>query len=103
MPRRNSAHMATPAVRPLVRRFAVGRLAARVALALGALCASPAVRAAELDLKQLKLPPGFSIEVFAQVPSAREMALGDDGVIYVGSRAREKSGVYAVKNGKTFK
>lgn len=52
---------------------------------------SPGVWAdkAELDenLKHLQLPPGFKISLFAEnLPSARSMALGDDGVIYVGSR-----------------
>jgi glucose/arabinose dehydrogenase len=54
---------------------------------------------AEVDLGKLQLPEGFSIEVFAQVPNARQMALGDDGVLYVGSR--QAGQVHAVKDGKT--
>jgi len=34
----------------------------------------------------LRLPPGFSIEIIADVPNARSMALGDDGVLFVSSR-----------------
>lgn len=36
----------------------------------------------------LKVPPGFSIEVFAdEVPNARSMALGDKGTLFVGTRS----------------
>ena len=42
--------------------------------------------AEDLPLDLLKLPPGFSIELLARVPNARQMALGDDRVLYVGSR-----------------
>jgi glucose/arabinose dehydrogenase len=49
--------------------------------------------AAELD--ELTLPPGFSIAVYAaDVPSARQMAVGPPGVVFVGSNAAGK--VYAV-------
>jgi glucose/arabinose dehydrogenase len=45
--------------------------------------------AADLPIEQLKLPPGFSIEVLARVPNARQMAwapAADGGaVLYVGS------------------
>ena len=38
-------------------------------------------------LKRIKLPPGFSIELYAQVPRARTMVLREDwGAILVGSR-----------------
>jgi glucose/arabinose dehydrogenase len=40
----------------------------------------------EANLKQVKLPPGFKIEVYASdVPSARQMALGDKGTLFSGS------------------
>jgi glucose/arabinose dehydrogenase len=46
--------------------------------------------AGALPLETIKLPPGFSIELWARVSNARQMALGanDDkgGVLYVGSR-----------------
>jgi glucose/arabinose dehydrogenase len=49
--------------------------------------------AAELD--ELTLPPGFRIAVYAaDVPNARQMALGPPGVVFVGSRSEGK--VYAV-------
>lgn len=50
---------------------------------------------APLKLAALKLPPGFSIEVYsAGVPNARSLALGAPGVVYVSTR-RDKR-VYAV-------
>lgn len=60
--------------------------------------------AAELtqDLKKIKLPPGFKIEVYASgVPEARQMAWGDDGTMFVGSFGA--TNVYAIQNkdGKT--
>lgn len=40
-----------------------------------------------LPLEQLKLPTGFSIEIYASdVKNARQMALGDKGTVFVGSR-----------------
>ena len=50
--------------------------------------------AASLPLSDLKLPDGYQIEVYAEVPNARQMALGADGIVYVGSRRLGK--VHAV-------
>jgi len=48
-------------------------------------------------LKQLHLPKGFTISVYADnVPNARSLALGDDGVVYVGTGKAGK--VYAVQD-----
>ena len=44
--------------------------------------------AADLPLDRIKLPPGFGIEVYAEVPEARSLALGDEGIVYVGSMRR---------------
>jgi glucose/arabinose dehydrogenase len=42
----------------------------------------------EANLKHITLPPGFKIEVYASdVPSARQMALGDKGTLFSGSFA----------------
>ena len=50
---------------------------------------------ASLPLDQIKLPPGFSIAVYATgVPHAREMVLGPTGTLFVGSRDFNK--VYAI-------
>ncbi|MCC6916380.1 MAG: PQQ-dependent sugar dehydrogenase [Nitrosomonas sp.] len=48
----------------------------------------------ELPLDKIKLPPGFSISVWAKVPDARTMALGDQGTVFVGSKAA--GNVYAI-------
>ncbi len=50
-----------------------------------------------LLLEDIKLPPGFRIELVARVPNAREMALGDRGTLFVGSFA--KGEVYAFRPG----
>lgn len=67
---------------------------------LAALLLSPVclAGAAEHDsvLKQLRLPAGFHISIFAdKLPSARQMTLGEKGVVYVGSR---EGTVYAVQD-----
>ncbi len=51
----------------------------------------------EQVIKRLHLPAGFKISLFAiGLPNARTLALGDDGVIYVGTR--QQGSVYAVKD-----
>jgi glucose/arabinose dehydrogenase len=50
---------------------------------------------AALPLDKLRLPRGFSIELLARVPNARQMALGDGRVLYVGSMQEGK--VYALE------
>ncbi|PWG65494.1 PQQ-dependent sugar dehydrogenase [Spiribacter halobius] len=45
-------------------------------------------------LEEINLPPGFEIDLYAIVPDARHMAVGNNvGVVYVGTR---KTRVYAV-------
>ena len=46
-------------------------------------------------LDQIKLPPGFAIDIYSDaVPNARQMALGDKGTLFVGSQRAGR--VYAV-------
>ncbi|MGB5292080.1 MAG: PQQ-dependent sugar dehydrogenase [Lysobacterales bacterium] len=46
---------------------------------------------ADVHLDQLKLPAGFSIEIYADgVENARQMVLGDEGTLFVGSRKAGK-------------
>jgi glucose/arabinose dehydrogenase len=56
-------------------------------------------------LNKIKLPEGFSISVYAEVPNARSITLSPSGVLYVGNRSGDK--VYAVtdenKDGKADK
>ncbi len=53
--------------------------------------------AADLPLEQIKLPPGFSIELWARVDNARQMTLGrvGGGTVFVGSTQAGK--VHAVR------
>ena len=56
-----------------------------------------ATSADKLPIAKLKVPQGFNIEVYASgLNNAREMALGDKGTVFVGSRLVDK--VYAIVN-----
>ncbi|HET7664392.1 MAG TPA: sorbosone dehydrogenase family protein, partial [Rhodanobacteraceae bacterium] len=69
------------------------RLALFSALAL----LSAVVCAATPPVSRLRLPPGFHVAVYTdQVPSAREMAVGAKGTVFVGSMAGK---VYALTDG----
>ena len=51
----------------------------------------------EAKLKEIKLPPGFKIELWASgVTDARQMARGDKGTLFVGSLFGGNGNVYAV-------
>jgi glucose/arabinose dehydrogenase len=55
-----------------------------------------------IDNGDISLPPGFKIEIYANVPNARSMALSDDGILFVGTRS--SGNVYAVVDtNKDFK
>jgi glucose/arabinose dehydrogenase len=69
----------------------------RLILSITTLFAWLAPAAADsLPLASLKLPPGFEIELFARVPNARQMALGND-TLFVGSMRAGR--VYAIPLG----
>lgn len=51
---------------------------------------------AALPLNTIKLPPGFSIAIYAEVEDARSMAMSPGGTLFVGNRSDDK--VYAVKD-----
>jgi len=64
-------------------------------LLMWSLVAGSVSAADELPLEQIKLPDGFTVRVFAdQVDNARQLARGDQGVIFAGSRKAGK--VYAI-------
>jgi glucose/arabinose dehydrogenase len=67
--------------------------AARLLFTLALL--APLWAAAQVQLDKIKLPPGFSIEVYAQVPGARSLALGTNGTVFVGTL--RAGNVYALK------
>ncbi len=64
---------------------------------------STLVRSADPPLAQIKLPPGFSIALWAPVDNARQMRLGrtdaNGGTVFVGSMRAGK--VFAVRYGAT--
>ncbi|MGZ5255229.1 MAG: PQQ-dependent sugar dehydrogenase, partial [Flavitalea sp.] len=47
-----------------------------------------------LGLDKVKLPPGFTMSVFAKVPNARSLCWGDNGTLFAGNRDQDK--VYAI-------
>jgi glucose/arabinose dehydrogenase len=58
----------------------------------------PSGSAPKLD--GLKLPPGFSIEIYsAEVPNARSMALGGPGIVYVSTRSDKRVFAVVDRNG----
>jgi glucose/arabinose dehydrogenase len=60
----------------------------------------PLAFAASLPVETIKLPPGFSISVYADnVKGARSMTLGEKGTIFVGTRDAGGGAVYAVVPG----
>jgi glucose/arabinose dehydrogenase len=74
----------------------------RLVVLTGLLCLTltgfTCARAGSLALEQIKLPPGFSISVYAgDVPNARGMVLGTGGTLFVGSK--QEGRVYAVVAG----
>ncbi|MEM1244658.1 MAG: PQQ-dependent sugar dehydrogenase [Pseudomonadota bacterium] len=56
--------------------------------------------AQNLPLDKIHLPPGFKISIYAHVPDARQMALGPDGVVFVGTRTQGK--VFALLPNETM-
>jgi glucose/arabinose dehydrogenase len=57
--------------------------------------AAPESHARDSELDELRLPAGFSIELYtAKVPNARSLALGPDGIVYVSTRNDDR--IYAV-------
>lgn len=78
----------------------------KTVLRLVLLCALllPTLASAALPLEQIKLPPGFSIRLWARVDNARQMALGQTdatgGTLFVGSMQAGK--VHAVRFGADY-
>lgn len=50
----------------------------------------------EPRLKDIRLPPGFEISVYAKIPNARSMTLSPSGTVFVGTQRAGK--VYAIPN-----
>lgn len=62
-------------------------------LGLHAISSVAGIADVEANLSKLHMPPGFKVEIYAEVPGARQMALGTNGNVYVGTRGNK---VYAV-------
>ena len=62
-------------------------------LGLHAMSSFAGIADVENNLSKLHMPAGFKVEIYAEVPGARQMALGTNGNIYVGTRGNK---VYAV-------
>jgi len=77
------------------RPWRAARMAAALA-AVGLAVLAEAGNAAGPGVAEIRLPAGFRIAVYAEVPDARSMALGEDGTVFVGTRKEE---VYAVLPG----
>jgi glucose/arabinose dehydrogenase len=72
-------------------------LAALAGVLLWAVIAAPA-RAQSLPVDRIKLPPGFSISVFAtDLPGARSMAVAGNDLVFVGTR-NQGGRVYALRH-----
>ena len=69
-----------------------------IVAAFGVLLSAATGGSAERRLGDIKLPPGFRIAPYADVPNARSMTLGERGTLFVGTRRGE---VYAVLPGDT--
>src|SRR4051794_24836799 len=84
-----------PSIVPMQKRslLCCVRVKGLCAIALLVLCGVAHAQRA-LPLEHIKLPPGFSIQVIARVPAAREMTFGAQGTLFVGSRSDK---VYAVR------
>ena len=77
------------------RRFSRSALRRLPALLYGIFLSAYSAHGAELPLKDIKLPPGFEISIYAgNLPNARSLALSPKGTLFVGSLKEGK--VYAV-------
>src|SRR5512140_223784 len=88
------AHRIHTSVAMLKRHLAFERLMRAVTAGMVLVTMSTMVFAQRsLPIERIKLPPGFSIQLIARVPSAREMTWGAEGTLFVGSREGRVYGV----------
>ena len=65
----------------------MGQVKTALLIAIGLLASLNVSAQAELDLSDIQLPPGFSIEIWSDaVPNARSLALGANGTVFVATR-----------------
>lgn len=58
-------------------------------LGLHAISSLAGIADVEANLSKLHMPPGFKVEIYAEVPGARQMTLGTNGNVYVGTRGNK--------------
>ncbi|HSZ34358.1 MAG TPA: PQQ-dependent sugar dehydrogenase [Puia sp.] len=89
----------TPIAALLVGLFFLGntnKITSPVSKASDGSVAAITSASASLPLDKIKLPPGFSIAVYAEVPAARSMVISPSGTLFVGTQ--RPGFVYAVKD-----
>lgn len=69
------------------------RLLAWAILVAACVCGAAGAQPIEQTLQRIKLPPGFTIELYAMAPGARSLAVAPDGTVFVGTRG---AAVYAI-------
>jgi glucose/arabinose dehydrogenase len=79
-----------------MKRFKFAVLALAFVVMIGCNSAKKEVISSDVSLSAIKLPPGFAINIYADVEDARSMALSPSGILYVGNKDGDK--VYAVKD-----
>jgi len=80
--------------RPSARGGSAARsIAMQIAAAFMFAAFAPDIFAQGLPLGDIRLPKGFTIELVARAPGAREMTFGDRGTLFVGS---VRGDVYAI-------
>ena len=94
----SSGVSAQPAAQPAPASETLEKMSSFQTTGVGALPTipqtGPKADAVRKNLSQIKLPPGFKIDLYALVPDARAIAVGPQGIVtFVGTR---KSQVYAV-------
>ncbi len=68
-----------------------------IAAAIAAVCVAGAEEAKPLPVEQLKAPKGFKTALYASgMKSARSLAVGDKGTVFVGTRNNPEGVVYAL-------
>jgi len=74
-------------------RYKIANAFVFATLGLHAISSLAGIADVEANLSKLHMPPGFKVEVYAEVPGARQMTLGTNGNVYVGTRGNK---LYAV-------
>ncbi len=69
------------------------KMAMAMILGIASFTAYADAETVKANLSRLNVPAGFTVDVYAEVPAARQMTLGTTGTVFVGTRGKH---VYAV-------